>query len=490
MTPNIMIPGAAQLKAGQMGGGELPYEQIAELQKALTAGYGTDVAALTGGAALRIQSLEKTMLSTIQENKHFALFNRLNKTNAIATVDEWTEQSGVGGFPGGSVNSETGSIAAATGSYARRVGLVKYLMTRREVSFVQTLQGALANSEAVEAQNGALQLLTDAEFLSFEGDSAVVSLEFDGIVAQLKAGIAAGDLQADQILNADGQSLASIDLINKAAAFISGYGNFGTPTDLFMSQLTQSDFDTGLDPAFRVPLTDVPGGGIRLGSPVVGIRTSWGNIKTNPDVFIRDEAQLKPFQVDFAALATANTAMKPTLAIDASVTDAASTFTAARAGNYYWLVTGLNQNGQSDGVVTAQTAVAAGKRARLTITRSGAAQETGYAIYRSRLNGTNAAADFRLMARVACAGATTVYDDLNLDIPGTSKAYILNMGIGAQAITWRQLLPMLKFPLYPTVSATIPWAQLLFGFLRLGKRRHHVVIKNITPAGANWKAFV
>jgi hypothetical protein len=60
---------------------------------------------------------------------------------------------------------------------------------------------------------------------------------------------------------------------------------------------------------------------------------------------------------------------------------------------------------------------------------------------------------------------------------------------GQMAITWRQLLPMTKFPLYPTVSAVVPWAQLLFGYLRIGKRRHHTVIKNIVPTGATWKPF-
>lgn len=497
MNPNIILPGAAGLRAGQVAGGEMPYEAIAELRKALTAGYGSDVSTLTGGAALRIQSLEKTMLSTIQENKHFALFNRLAKTNAIATVDEWTEQSGVGGFLGGSTNTETGSIAAATGSYNRRVGLVKYLMTRREVSFVQTLQGALADSEAVEAQNGALQLLTDAEFLSFEGDSTIVATEFDGINAQLNAGIATGDISGDHVLDANASSLSSIDLINKSAAIIAGFGNFGTPTDIFMSQLVQSDFDTGLDPAFRVPLTDVPGGGISIGSPVVGIRTSWGNIKTSPDVFVRDEGQMKPFEVDFSAIAAANAGMQPTItSIVTSGTDANSNFTAATAGNYFYLITGLNQSGQSTGVVSTQQAIAAGKKAVITIAASGGGLETGYAIYRSRLNGTNnvsgvagVGSDFRLMTRVARTASSTVYNDLNRDIPGTTKAYILNLSPGAQAITWRQLLPMLKFPLYPTVSATVPWAQLLFGFLRIGKRRHHIVIKNILTNGAVWRPF-
>ena len=62
---------------GQVVSGEMAFGDVAELRKALEAGYGTDVSTLTGGGALRIQSLEKTMMATIQENKHFALFNEL-----------------------------------------------------------------------------------------------------------------------------------------------------------------------------------------------------------------------------------------------------------------------------------------------------------------------------------------------------------------------------------------------------------------------------
>jgi len=480
-----MNPGALpNVAAGASATGAMSFQGVTELRKALEAGYGTDVATLTGGGALRIQSLEKTMLSTIQENKHFALFNELAKTNATATVDEWTEQSGVGGFLGGSTNTETGTIAQALGTYTRRVGLVKYLMTRREVSFVATLQNAIVEAEATEAQNGALQLLTDAEFLAFEGDSTVVPTEFDGIKALI-----VGLGSVDHVIDAGGGSIANILPINKAASTIAGYGNFGVPTHLFMSQLCQADFDNNLDPAFRVPLGLIPGDGIQIGSPVIGIRTSWGNIKTIPDVFIRDERQQMPFQVDYPAIAAANTFKPVSVTSEGDTSDASSAFASAHAGNYYWGVAGINSAGQSEMTLTAQDAIGAGKKGVLTITKSSVGTETGYAIYRSRKGGTNAPADMRFMGRVACAGATTTYTDLNRDMPGTSTAYVLNMTPGTMAITWRQLLPMLKFPLYPTVSAVVPWAQLMFGYLRIGKRKHHVIIKNIVPAGAVWKPF-
>lgn len=477
--------------------GAVGMDMVDQLQKALTAGYGTDESTLSGGAALRIQSLDTAMQATIQENEHFRLFNRLAKPKATATVDEWTEMNSVGGFLGGSTNTETGNIANFTGNYNRRVGMVKYLMTMRQVSLVQTLQNTITDSEAIEYQAGALQLLTDAEYLSFEGDSSVVPTEFDGIKAQMLAGVNGGEVDGGNIIDARGNPLNNIMYLNKAAAQVSGFGNYGRPTDLFLSQLAQADLDTDLAPAFRVSLTNVGNGGLELGAPVVGVRTSHGNIANQCDVFVRDSELKQPFEVAFGAVATTQVGLRPASVTVATSTNASSQFTAAQAGNYYWLVTGVNAAGQSTGVITAQTAVAAGQQAALTIARSAGAQETGYVIYRSRLNGANSVAgtiigqgsDFREMARIGVAGATTVYTDSNADIPGTTNGFVLNMARGMTAITWRQLMPMIKFPLYPTQAAVIPWAQMLFGYLRISKRRQHVVIKNILPNAEVWRPF-
>ncbi len=62
---------------------------VQDLMKALTASnYETDVASLTGGGALGIQSLDKTMKAVVQEQKHFVLFRRLANSNATNIV-EW-----------------------------------------------------------------------------------------------------------------------------------------------------------------------------------------------------------------------------------------------------------------------------------------------------------------------------------------------------------------------------------------------------------------
>ena len=70
----------------------------------VTAGYGTDMATLTGGGALRRQSLEGTLIAILQSANDFELFNRLNKSQAGATVDEFTTVDDTGTYPGGAVD--------------------------------------------------------------------------------------------------------------------------------------------------------------------------------------------------------------------------------------------------------------------------------------------------------------------------------------------------------------------------------------------------
>ncbi|MFW9605428.1 MAG: hypothetical protein ACMV0I_02555, partial [Pseudomonas sp.] len=61
-----MLQNIPNLAYGQIGSGFASQGEVADLRKALEAGYGTDVASLQGGGALRIQSLDKTMKATIQ----------------------------------------------------------------------------------------------------------------------------------------------------------------------------------------------------------------------------------------------------------------------------------------------------------------------------------------------------------------------------------------------------------------------------------------
>jgi len=469
--------------AGAMGDRDLE-----ELRKSLTAGYGTDMAGLTGGSALRIQSLDETLKATVQEQKHFTLFNQLTKPKADAVVDEWTEQSSVGGFLGGSFNAQDGDAAESNGEYKRMVGLVKYMTSYRKVPIILERQKNIIDVVAAEERNGAVQLVSDIEFSMYEGDDTVVPLAFAGIQRQMT------DLGlSDHIIDLAGAALTSVDPISQACETIFGFGNFGEASDIFLPPSVQTDLNNNLDPAFRVGLNNTPQS-IVVGAHVSAIQTSFGDIKTNRDVFIRDEKLQTPFEIrlgspTYAAIAAANVGFKPVSITGVAAADPASAFLAAHAGNYYYAVTGVNEKGETGATLSAQVTVAAGNKVTLTITGSAGATETGYVIYRGRKNGTNALSDLREMAKVPRAGATTTYVDLNANIPGSTDAYVLSLKPSSDAISWRQFLPMMKIPMSATRSPIVPWIQMICGYLRMTKRRQHVWIKNIVPTGAKWKPF-
>lgn len=483
------VPGGAPALGGSLGGaaGE-------DLLKALQASnYQTDVATLSGGGALGVQSLDTAMKTTIQENEHFTLFNRLAQTSATNIVDEYVRHTSVGGFLGGSTNSQMGQVRAAQGEYSREVGLVKFLMTLRQVGYVLNIGKNIIEATAAEERGGALQLLTDANYLLYHGNADASPTQYDGIFNIIDKEIADGTMPSDNVVDMQGDKLDSIESISKINVAVSRYGSWGRSTDIFLPNSVQQDLNMGLDPAFR--WTPQGGNTPMIGAHVEGIRLQNGVLKTNMDTFIHDEENpmTKPFEVTFAAQAAANVAFKPVSVTGVAASDVSSTISASRAGNYYYAVASIGGNGEGLTAVTksAQIAIAAGQKVTLTITASAAGTETGYAIYRSRQNGTNGTTDFRLMKVIKKAGATTTHVDLNRDIPGTVSVPLLNLAPAADAIGWRQFQPMTKIPLPFGVGGVpvISWFQFLFGYLRVTKPKHHGYIKNILPSLATWRPF-
>ena len=483
------VPGGAPALGGSLGGaaGE-------DLLKALQASnYQTDVSTLTGGGALGVQSLDTAMKTTIQENEHFTLFNRLASTNATNIVDEYVRHTSVGGFLGGSTNSQMGVVRAAQGDYSREVGMVKFLMTLRQVGYVLNIGKNIIEATAAEERGGALQLLTDANYLLYHGNADASPTQYDGIFNVIDKEVADGSMSGDNIVDMQGDKLDSIEAISKINVAVSRYGSWGRSTDIFLPNSVQQDLNMGLDPAFR--WTPQGGNTPMVGAHVEGIRLQNGVLKTNMDTFIHDEENpmTKPFELTNSATATANVAFKPASVTGVAASDVSSTFSASRAGNYYYAVAGVGANGEGLTAITksAQIAVAAGQKVTLTITASGAASETGYAIYRGRQNGTNATDDFRLVKVVKKTGATTTFVDLNRDIPGTVSVPLLNLNPSADAIGIRQFQPMTKIPLPFGVGGVpvISWFQMVFLYLRVTKPKHHGYIKNILPSLAKWRPF-
>lgn len=470
------------------------FDDIQNFHKAVTAGYGTDVASLTGGGALRLQSIEATLLATIQQASDMVLWNALEKSAATATVDEYSIKNRIGGFLGSAYAGELDEINEEQGNYERRTLEMKYVMTMRQVSAVQDSQRALVSSRAIEDVDATLELLSAIEWGCFFGDASCNDREFDGIRKQLTA------LGGDYVLDLRGGTITGLGQeISDSARLVKQYGNFGQLSDAYMSLAMQSDLDQKLEPNVRKQL----GGGFanqtKIGTPVPGMVTSFGSIDFHPDIFVQEGGA--PFIArgggPAANVARGDVTVVTSVGV-ASAPTSGSQFLAAHAGLYYYAAEGGSRKGRSDVVKSGQVGVAAGDGVTVTITH-GSSNATHFWLHRSRLDGSDDSGDFREMVRIPrSGGATTVYVDKNQNIPGTSTIFLLTMGQGRNAITFRRLRPLSRFELFPTNKAVYPWAVIFFGALRVGKPTNHRILINCQPGVGSgtipgtstpWRAF-
>lgn len=474
-----------------------------DFQKAITTGappYTTDVVGFTGGRALMRQSLEASLIAILQTQQDFKLFNRLNKSQANNIVDEFTVVDDTGMWPGAAVNTELGDIVESTGSYKRFVLQIKYLMDRRRVSVLQDMVPAqLASATTTEQMLSTLGLLTSCEWLLFNGDAAIIPEEYNGIFQIVNS------LYPEHVIDARGASIDpyASEIIG-ASEQIAGVGTYGVASDVYWSNAIQADVDQGLNPAVRWSHQNMPAGGMIIGAPVTGIRSSFahnGRVDCNPDKFIQEGGKIFSLRYPNASMGT-NAPAAPTITVQPATSGANSKWAAEDIGAYLWAVEAINKSGRSAVVVSSGltlTSADIGKNVTIGITsaaETGDKAATGYVIYRTPIDqskdiGGVTNANFRETERIAVSAVgssvLTTYTDDNSDLPGTSKAYVLNLAPGMEALDIRRLAPLTRFNLYPTSRLEIPWAQFLFLALRSMKPRQHYVIKNLCPRTAAWK---
>lgn len=453
----------ADAYSGYNGFGVSPFSDVEALGKALSAGTGTDHASFANGRALIVESLEETLMTTTYSAQDVVLFKKLKQNPIYAVVDEWVEKSDYGSRYG----MATGEIelpGQRDTTYARKVGQAKFYRTRREISHVMTLMRGIVDAEAEEQVDGTMLLIRALEETAFNGDSSIITEEFDG----LKTLIPAANVidQRGPIDEATLQNAA--ELIRQ---------NFGVPTDLFLSLKNQLDVDRILENKHRVaiPMMGGPTGGLTAGAPIEKYRTSFGTFDLNPDIFLTEENQAPTVAVGTAPTAPTN--------VTAAVAGTTSSFAAADAGAYLYGVSSFNKSGESAIFVLASPiTVAATQTVTLTVTAGAAGVApaiTGLKVYRSKVGGVST--DMLLIDTVTYTGTGQTYADNNLKLPGASDIYLLNLNPNSRAISWQQLLPLMKLPLAIT-GPSIPFLLMIYGYLRMPKPKQHVRIKNVRPS--------
>jgi len=164
-------------------------QEVNELQKALSLSseYASTLpGSMTGGAALAVEDLDRTLKLVTFGMEHLKLWKDIVKEKQTQTVHEFNIQNSYGQEV--SPFFQMGSTPQGTdASYNREIAIVKYLGTYGQVQHNLTLiQAAHGPVVAREVKNKTVELLSRNERAMFEADSAINPLEYDGIEATMK----------------------------------------------------------------------------------------------------------------------------------------------------------------------------------------------------------------------------------------------------------------------------------------------------------------
>ena len=313
--------------------------------------------------------------------------------------------------------------------------------------------------------NKTMELLKNLENALFFGDSSLIPEQFDGLQKLI------GDGAPDNIIDLRGEPLTEDKMIDMLLQI---RDNFGMATDAYFSTGAFADLSKQVYDRQRFAYAPSPG---VLGATLTDFQGQHGRINLHDHVFIQEGPS-----VDGLSNGLGKADRRPlaaTLSAPGVSGDPDTEFAAGDAGTYFYQVVAGNRFGLSTATASAGIAVSSGDKGQFTITDGGQGA-TFYEIYRTAPGGAVSTA--KLIKRVARTGASTVFTDLNGDLPGTSSGFVLMQN--QRSFSWSQLLPMSRIPL-AAVDTSIRWSQVLYGAVKMYTPQKNIVIKNIGRAAGS-----
>lgn len=440
-----------------------------QLLKALSAGAGTDSAQFTGGRAMVPEDIEGTMVNAMRERREDCkLMATIKKRPVYSTVHEMVRRKGVGQHEFLAV-PEGGGSDTSDQDIERKTIEVKFLQDRRSVTDQMEAVRGIEDAFESEKLAGTLNVLKAAEHLCFHGDSLVVPEQFNGVISQIKRS------SNPNIIDIRGQTIATVGekIITDAVHAVFAAGGDGNK--LFFPPVFAQDIQDLVKDRLRFGTS----GSSSMALVVDQYPTPFGSTVH----FGQTEGADRFYKVKGAVSAMGSPKYRPKAPANvttAQSADSKSKFATADAGNYKYTVHSINRHGISEGKdVTGTVAVTAGNKVTLTITESAEKTETGYIICRSKKDG----AAVMEMTRIGKTGATTTFDDFNLELPGTGSMLLITDNSLIPNVEFLQLLPLRYRPLYESNTAEKPFFIQLFGSVSVKVPEYCAVIDNIAYKG-------
>lgn len=455
---------------GYHGFGQLAQVEVDELSKALSAQYQNPP--VSGSNALRVESLEQTLRVLTFTQAHVQFWRDIPKLPAFSTVEEYNVQTSYGSE--GGMFTRAGELPQVQdASYERRTALVKFVTTQREVDHPTTLvRPAHGNVIAQETQNGGIWILERVERALYTGRSDVIPEAWDGIDQQIRSDQSAA---GTSIIDLRGGILTEDNIEDATNRIIE---NYGVPTDLDAAPKALSSMVKQFYPRERFNMP-APVDGV-VGMSVNRVRTQAGLINLKGNIFLRSGKNNSVKSAPAAANAVRAPVNPSVAAANTAGPIAASLFGVGDVGTWRYRVASVNRFGESAASTAATAAISAsGDEITLTITNNADSSDptTGYNIYRCpTVGGAAGTEQFMVQVPRVAGAATTTFVDANRFLPNTSKAYLKQMNL--QAISFRQLAPMMKIP-FATIAFSIRWGMALYGMPIIYATRKHVIFDNV-----------
>lgn len=467
------------------GFGGASMESVDALNKALQAGSitGRETTDMmdASGAALKVESLEKTLKHLTFRENDIKFWKDIPKKPAYNTVEEFNQQTSYGNDRGG-FNAEGELPEEEDSVYVRRAQLVKYLGVTKSVTHQMTLvNNTIGNIMQKTIKDGTLWILRKLDQSLFFGNEKLVNLEFNGFLAQQEQSDSWQDrnayLNSEHVIDMRGKSLSEDAIESGANSIVESYG---LATQLYTAPSVLSGFVKQFyGNKFIMPNTQALQNGI-MGQRVQQFESQFGPIGLNQDIFFKK----KPAKTAQSEATSDKAPNVPTISVAAVEAGAAnSKWDSDFAGNVTYAVSAFNRYGESKLVVaTAATAVVANGAADITITDGGGTHKaSAYRIYRSETGKTGTyypifEVSVDDVSRGLDGAATGKVRDLNRFIPNCDQAIVLQFD--NEVIEFAQLAPLMKMDL-ALLSPAYRFMILLYGTPLLYAPKKMIRIINI-----------
>lgn len=497
MSPDQLLLSLDRLQSLAARGGDVQIAELRQLQHALNqnmlkshaelrkAGVGYplqgmpfDSATIPGGsyAPLVPQSIQPIIDNATFTEDTLVFWKMLAKQSVTTPVLEWVRRKSYGGTATSPFIAEGGVPAITQSEFDRNVVRMKYMAVFRQVTDVLAntqLLGNVGQARALEAADGAVELLFRQEKFLFHADSSVNPLEYDGLVASIEKGA------PQNVFDAQGATISGQELQEIIGQLVSA-PNYATPTHVLMSPRHYAWYQNSLLPFKRGDLA--VNGPLTFNTQGISVGWSRGSVPLTEVVHMAwDEHPIIRTQGDGPPLA---------LAIAASAEAGSGSKFRAQDVNglqFFYTLEAVGDQGVTRFPVSGAVVLEAGEVAQLTladesVALAGTASIRSYNIFRAAVPvGESAPSDPRKFYFIGRAArnpmGSTVIVDRNEMRPNTAPMIIIQNR--PDVLEWREFLSTTMRPITLSRTTLEQFLLMMFGALKVSVPTKMFLIKNV-----------